>query len=385
MPLLGIAIYKSQTCALNGVAAAPTVRTVRASCGRNREGAAHVLLRRAQAWGCSLPSRPRSARTPNVRSALPNSSPRSSSSIRSRASSRAARASADALAARRADVVRQHASARARLTIARRAAELSTRRLEALLRRLYEQRGVDPLEVLLGSRSLDEALTDLESLDRAAAEQSRILERSRATRTRLLRLDAQLAAREAELESLTAAAEARAGELAARAAAKATYVAKPAAPAEPLHASGRHAAGKGERCPAAVREAPAARCRDRPDPRGRPCRVGGRAGRGRRRHENAHGEHDRLQPARNDGDRAPGRTRHRRGRSERDPARHPLCTCPDTAMRWRPTRAVRFAAPSSTSGSRRSPRRTPGAAARSRSRWVDPAGLIHVAFRRAIF
>ena len=135
-----------------------------------------------------------------------------------------ARSAAAALVDRRTDVARRHASARQRLTIARRAAALSTRRLEELVRRLYEQRGVDPLEVLLGSRSLEEAMTDLESLETAALEQSRILERSRATRAELVRLDAQLAARERELATLTAAAEARAEELAARAAAKAAYV-----------------------------------------------------------------------------------------------------------------------------------------------------------------
>ncbi len=67
-------------------------------------------------------------------------------------------------------------------------------------------------------------MTDLESLETAALEQSRILERSRATRAELVRLDAQLAARESELATLTATAEARADELAARTAAKAAYV-----------------------------------------------------------------------------------------------------------------------------------------------------------------
>ncbi len=137
----------------------------------------------------------------------------------------AERASADALKTRRAALVREHASTRHRLTIAKRAAALSTRRLEELVRRLYEQRGVDPLEVLLGARSLEDAMASLDSLDRAAAEQSRILERSRASRARLVRLDSQLTAREAELATLTRAADARAGELASRAAAKAAYVA----------------------------------------------------------------------------------------------------------------------------------------------------------------
>ena len=67
-------------------------------------------------------------------------------------------------------------------------------------------------------------MTDLESLETAALEQSRILERSRATRAELVRLDAQLAAREGELATLTATAQARADELAARTAAKAAYV-----------------------------------------------------------------------------------------------------------------------------------------------------------------
>lgn len=136
----------------------------------------------------------------------------------------AARDAVGALAARRSRLAAEQAATRRRLAVARTAAASSREQIGRLLRSLYERRGVDPLEVLLGSRSLEEALGDLESLDRAAAEQRRILGRSRATRARLVRLDARLTARRAELRGLAEAAEARARELEQYAVAKAAYV-----------------------------------------------------------------------------------------------------------------------------------------------------------------
>jgi hypothetical protein len=68
----------------------------------------------------------------------------------------------------------------------------------------------DPLAILLGAASLDEALTGLDSLSRAAGENNRIIEQARSSRLRLAALDARLAAREAELVQLAAAATDRA-------------------------------------------------------------------------------------------------------------------------------------------------------------------------------
>jgi 3D (Asp-Asp-Asp) domain-containing protein len=119
----------------------------------------------------------------------------------------------------------EHRQTRQRLAIAERAAQAATRRLEELLRSLYERREVGALDVLLGARSLDDALSRLDSLDRAAATQRRTLAQARSTRAQLARLDAQLTAREAELARVAVAAEQRARELEARTAAKSAYVA----------------------------------------------------------------------------------------------------------------------------------------------------------------
>ena len=136
-----------------------------------------------------------------------------------------ARTAVASLDARRTTLAREHASTRRRLAVAKRAAAVSHRRLEQLLRKLYADGGVDPLAIVLGSASLDEALTGLETLERAAAANRRILDRARATRVHLIRVDARLTAREAELDRLARAARTRAAELEAAAAARAAYVA----------------------------------------------------------------------------------------------------------------------------------------------------------------
>jgi len=134
-----------------------------------------------------------------------------------------ARAAVSSLDARRSRLAAEHASTRRQLALAKGAAEDSQRRLERLLRTLYEQRGIDPLAVLLGAESLDEALAGLESLDRAAAENRRILAQAQTTRERLAQVDARLTAREGEVARLAAAARSRARELEATAAARAAY------------------------------------------------------------------------------------------------------------------------------------------------------------------
>jgi 3D (Asp-Asp-Asp) domain-containing protein len=122
-----------------------------------------------------------------------------------------ARSSVEVVAARKAVVARDHAAARKQLAIARTALRTSESQLAELVRALYEQSGAtDPLAILLGAGSLDEALTGLDSLSRAAGENNRIIEQARSSRRRLAALDARLAAREAELVQLAAAATDRA-------------------------------------------------------------------------------------------------------------------------------------------------------------------------------
>ena len=137
-----------------------------------------------------------------------------------------ARSAIEAVAARQAVVARDRAAARKQLTVARNAVRLSESRLADLVRALYEQSGnADPLAILLGSESLEEALTGLDSLSRAAGENSRIIDQARASRKRLGALDAKLAAREAELVELADVANAHVQRLEQTAASRKQFVA----------------------------------------------------------------------------------------------------------------------------------------------------------------
>jgi 3D (Asp-Asp-Asp) domain-containing protein len=136
-----------------------------------------------------------------------------------------ARSQLAAVEAQRRALAREQASARAQLRIARRAVHAAQAQLSDLVRALYEQPGQDPLAIVLGAASLEEAVAGLDSLSRAAGQNNRIVAQARAARKRLTAADARLAARGAELAQAAAAAEARAAALAAAAASRRQFVA----------------------------------------------------------------------------------------------------------------------------------------------------------------
>jgi cystine transport system substrate-binding protein len=136
-----------------------------------------------------------------------------------------ARADVAAVEARREALARERESTRRQLAAARTSMRVSEARLAELVRALYEQDRADPLAVMLGAASLDEALTDLDSLSRAAADNRRTLERTRAARGRLARLDARLARREGDLERVADTLRARVHAVETKAAERAAYVA----------------------------------------------------------------------------------------------------------------------------------------------------------------
>ena len=138
----------------------------------------------------------------------------------------AARGQVAALAATQDELRRRQAATRKHLATATRSARASQRHLEELLRSLYQRNELDPLAVVLGAQSLDEALTGLDSLSRASRENVRVVERAKAARGRLARLAARLAAREGELAHVVSAAEARAGELEAAVSARRSAIAE---------------------------------------------------------------------------------------------------------------------------------------------------------------
>jgi 3D (Asp-Asp-Asp) domain-containing protein len=137
-----------------------------------------------------------------------------------------ARTAVEELTAQRAALAGERAAARKRLVVARKALLVSQGRLADLVRTLYEHTGAaDPLAILLGATSFEEALAGLDGLSRAAGENNRIIEQARASRQKLSRLDARLASQEIRLRRLTEAARARATELSTATAARRAYIA----------------------------------------------------------------------------------------------------------------------------------------------------------------
>jgi 3D (Asp-Asp-Asp) domain-containing protein len=92
------------------------------------------------------------------------------------------------------------------LATSRRALARSERRLGARLRALYEVGSPDAVEVLLGAESLDDALSELEGLQRIAHDEAEQVEELRRTRRELAGLVQRLRLREAQAAALRAEA-----------------------------------------------------------------------------------------------------------------------------------------------------------------------------------
>ncbi|MEO8290436.1 MAG: 3D domain-containing protein [Gaiellaceae bacterium] len=131
----------------------------------------------------------------------------------------------DALQERRAAVQRDRASAQHRLQLARSDFQVADRQLSARLRQLYIEGDVDPLAVLLGAESLDEALSALDGLDRLATQDKAIVGQLAEAKVALRSAAARLAARQRELDALLADARATRSALAEAQAARASYLA----------------------------------------------------------------------------------------------------------------------------------------------------------------
>jgi septal ring factor EnvC (AmiA/AmiB activator) len=120
------------------------------------------------------------------------------------------RAQLDVLRARAARLERARAEVAAQVRVARRVLTVSERQLAQRLRALYEQGDVDPLAVILGATSLNDAIATLDDLSRTAQQNRDVIEQTRAARHRLEALSRQLAARQAEVGQAAAAAAATA-------------------------------------------------------------------------------------------------------------------------------------------------------------------------------
>jgi 3D (Asp-Asp-Asp) domain-containing protein/peptidoglycan hydrolase CwlO-like protein len=119
----------------------------------------------------------------------------------------------DALEAKTARLEREEASAQFQITVARNNMSSARYQLGSRLRQLYIEGDVDPLAVLLGADSLDDALAALDGLNRLAQQDKDIIAQLTRAREALRKGLARLAARKAELEDAVAQAKAARGDL----------------------------------------------------------------------------------------------------------------------------------------------------------------------------
>jgi peptidoglycan DL-endopeptidase CwlO len=118
----------------------------------------------------------------------------------------------------------ERASLAHQMNVAKRGTRISQRHLAERLRVLYEQGDVEPLEVVFGAKSLDEALTNLDNLNRVTGQGEDVLRELANARASLRSATRTLAAREAGLRAATREARATADALANARAARGVYI-----------------------------------------------------------------------------------------------------------------------------------------------------------------
>lgn len=131
-----------------------------------------------------------------------------------------------ALRERSAALAAERNSVAARLAAARKTVAASERFLALRLRTLYEEGETDPLEILLGSESLGDAIDGLDGLHFAAQQDNEIIERTLVARSRLAKLARTVDARRTQIERLAEEVAGRAAELEGAQAARRGYLAQ---------------------------------------------------------------------------------------------------------------------------------------------------------------
>jgi 3D (Asp-Asp-Asp) domain-containing protein len=126
--------------------------------------------------------------------------------------------------AQAAAVDRQAAEIRRELRIARGVLTASQADLAARLRALYQQGDSDPLAIVLGAKTLDDALTAMQTANAAAATDRAIVARARASRDRYIVLRDRLATRAEKLRALQASVSATVNALASAKASRVAYL-----------------------------------------------------------------------------------------------------------------------------------------------------------------
>jgi peptidoglycan DL-endopeptidase CwlO len=139
------------------------------------------------------------------------------------------RAQLQSLQAQAARVSRERKAIKARLVLARRTFFAAQRNLADRLRAVYEQGDSDPLSIVLGAKSLDDALTGIETVDAAAATDREVVSQARDSRANYVRLSQSLATRAKSLGRLQASVSGTLGSLTSARADRAAYIAQVAA------------------------------------------------------------------------------------------------------------------------------------------------------------
>jgi cystine transport system substrate-binding protein len=113
---------------------------------------------------------------------------------------------------------------RHQLAIANRSNRIAQARVAQRLRLLYEQGNVEPLEIVLGSKSLDEAMTNLDNLNRVAGQGEDVLRQLAGARKLIAGASRGLTAQAAALAAATRTATATAAALAQTRAQRSSYI-----------------------------------------------------------------------------------------------------------------------------------------------------------------
>lgn len=110
------------------------------------------------------------------------------------------------------------------LAAARQTLAVSQKELGDHLRTLYEQGSVDPLAVVLGAQSLDDAISKIDALDSMAKQNRQVIAVALQARTRLARARVTLAREQRQLSAALAGASRAAGDLTAAQGQRLAYV-----------------------------------------------------------------------------------------------------------------------------------------------------------------
>lgn len=130
----------------------------------------------------------------------------------------------DALRAQAASLRAQRRDLDHELTIARRGSRIAQRQLGDQLRALYEQRRPSSIEILLGAKSLDQALTEIDNLSTTSDQTNAIIAQVEASRRTLTTVSRGLAARTAALDAATQRAEATEAALSSTRTQRSSYI-----------------------------------------------------------------------------------------------------------------------------------------------------------------